>query len=343
MVPGVHVIEYQYGNWGKLVAQGNVCPFFPVSGDMVSVILTTYNRAQLVIESIHSVLNQTYTDLELIIADDGSEDDTEAQIQAISDPRIRYYKMPHTGRTAILKNLAISRSKGAFIAFIDSDDTWTENKLEKQIQLLSQQPGIGFSITDAISYKAGVVLSTRTYKDQQGIECVNIFNRLKENRFVVYNPTLVLRRSCFEKTGWFNEDMRFCSDYHFNMRLAFHYDAGIIYESLLWRRMHDTNRSTRIPVENYEGFVQTFEYLYRNNMVSKKYLHKAKSHAYLHIGHIHKQQQNLPAARHHYWQSLKYNLLQPLCYWQLLKTYRNQKPTERFHSAKYPPTGNVYK
>jgi glycosyltransferase involved in cell wall biosynthesis len=291
---------------------------------MVSVILTTYNRAHLVQESIYSVLNQTYADLELIIADDGSEDNTEEIIQAIPDPRIRYYKMPHTGRTAILKNMAIRRSKGAFIAFIDSDDCWTENKLAKQVQLLSQQPGIGFSITDAISYKAGIVLSSRTYKDQQGVECTNIFNRLKENRFVVYNPTLVLRRSCFEKTGWFNEDMRFCSDYHFNMRLAWHYDAGIIYESLIWRRLHDTNRSTQIPVENYEGFVQTFEYLYHHNMVSKKYLHKAKSHAYLNIGHVLKQQQNWPAARHHYLQSLKYNLLQPTCYWQLLKTYRDQ-------------------
>jgi glycosyltransferase involved in cell wall biosynthesis len=286
---------------------------------MVSVILTTYNRAHLVMESIYSVLNQTYADLELIIADDGSTDITEELINALPDPRIRYYKMPHTGRTAILKNAAIRRSKGELIAFIDSDDTWTENKLEKQVQLLNQQPNIGFSITDAITFKAGMVLSPRTY-NRQGVEFANIFNRLKTNRFVVYNPTLVLRRACFEKTGWFNEDMLFCSDYHFNMRLAYHYKSGIIYESLLWRRMHDSNRSTQVSVENYEGFVQTFEYLYQQNMVSKKYLQKAKSHAYLNIGHAFKQQRNLPAARHHYRQSLKYNLMQPFCCWQLLKT-----------------------
>lgn len=300
--------------------KSNVIPRKPVTTIMVSVILTTYNRAHLVMESIYSVLGQTYSNLELIIADDGSTDNTEELVQALPDPRIRYYKMPHTGRTAILKNAAIRHSKGELIAFIDSDDTWTENKLEKQVQLLHKHSHIGFTITDAITYRSGVVLSPRTYTNRQGVELANIFNRLKQNRFVVYNPTLVLRRSCIEKTGWFNEDMLFCSDYHFNMRLAYHFDAGIIYESLLWRRMHDTNRSTLVPVENYEGFVETFEYLYRQNMISKRYLQKAKSHAYLNIGHALKQQRNLPAARHHYRQSLKYNLLQPFCYWQLLKT-----------------------
>ncbi|WP_207513476.1 glycosyltransferase family 2 protein [Longitalea luteola] len=288
---------------------------------MVSVILTTYNRAHLVMESIYSVLHQTYDDLELIIADDGSEDNTEEQVRAIPDPRIRYYKLLHTGRTAILKNFAIRQSKGSLIAFIDSDDCWTENKLEKQVQLLATHPQLGFSITDAITYKAGEVISPRTYINRQGIECANIFNRLKENRFVVYNPTLVLHRYCFEQTGWFDEKMPFGSDYHFNMRLAWHYDVGIIYESLLWRRLHETNESSQIPVENYKGYVDTFEYLYRHKMVSRKYLHKAKSIAYLHIGHVFKQQHNLPAARHHYRQSLKYNLLQPSCYWTLLKTY----------------------
>jgi glycosyltransferase involved in cell wall biosynthesis len=289
---------------------------------MVSVILTTYNRAHLVMESIYSVLNQTYAELELIIADDGSTDGTEELVHALPDPRIRYYKMPHTGRTAILKNAAIRRSTGNLIAFIDSDDTWMENKLEKQVQLLNQHPETGFSITDAITYRPGEIIAPRSYHNRQGVEYANLFNRLKENRFVVYNPTLVMRRSCFEKTGWFNEDMLYCSDYHFNMRLAWHFDAGIIYESLLWRRIHDSNRSANISVENFEGFVQTFEYLYQQNMVSKKYLQKAKSHAYLHIGHVFKQQRNLPAARHHYRQSLKYNLLQPFCYWQLLKTLR---------------------
>lgn len=289
---------------------------------MVSIILVTYNRAHLIIESIYSMLNQTWNDLELIIVDDGSADDTEELVRAIPDPRIRYFKFPHTGRLAALKNFAVRQSKGTLIAFNDSDDCWTETKLEKQVKLLTQYPQLGFSITNVVTYKAGAVISPRAYTSPKAMECTNIFNRMKENRFIMYNQTLVLHRSCFEKTGWFNEDMLFASDYNFNIRLAFYYEAGIIYEPLVWRRMHENNRSTNVPIQNYEGFVQTFEYLYDHNMISKKYLHKAKSHAYLHIGHHFKQQRNLPAARFHYRESLKYNLLQPTCYWQLLKTFR---------------------
>jgi len=230
---------------------------------MVSVIIPTYNRAHLIEESIYSVLNQTYKDLELIIVDDGSTDNTEEIVRAIPDPRIRYYKLPHSGRNAISKNFAISQSKGILIAFNDSDDTWDNTKLEKQVKLLSQHPNIGFSITDAVNYKEGQIISPRTYPVHQGIECANIFNRMKENRFVVYNPTILMRRSCFDKTGLFDETMPFGSEFHFNILLAFYFDAGIIYEPLLWRFLHGSNDSIQVPVENLEGFMYTFEYLYR--------------------------------------------------------------------------------
>lgn len=285
---------------------------------MVSVILTTYNRAHLVAESIYSVLHQTYSDLELLIVDDGSTDETQQLVEEIYDARIRYFKMPHTGRTAILKNYALQQAKGQYLAFIDSDDWWHERKLEKQLQLLIQQPGIGFSITDAITIKDGAVLSPRTYPRNQGVEYASIFDRLKENRFVVYNPTLLMRRHCIDKTGGFDETMPFGSDYHFNMRLAWHYQAGILYESLLWRRLHEGNESSQLPVENYEGFVQTFEYLYQQRMVSKKYLHRAKGHAFYSIGNIYRQRQDLPKARKHYRQSLVYNPIQLRSYWKLL-------------------------
>ncbi|MBO9202771.1 MULTISPECIES: glycosyltransferase family 2 protein [Niastella] len=306
----------------RLFVGGNLITISSVIINMVSVIIPTYNREHLIQESIYSVLNQTYKDLELIIVDDGSTDNTEDIVRAIPDPRIQYYKLPHSGRNAISKNFAIRRSTGTLIAFNDSDDTWVNTKLEKQVELLAQHPNIGFSITDATNYRTGQIISTRTYAVQQGIEYANIFNRMKENRFVVYNPTILMRRSCLDITGLFDETMPYGAEFHFNILLAFYFDAGIIYEPLLWRLIHGSNDSIQTPVENLEGFMNTFEYLYNNNMVSKKYLNKAKSHAYRQIGHLFKQAGNGNAAHHNYRQSLKYNLLQPICYWLLLKTYR---------------------
>src|SRR6478752_2200090 len=125
---------------------------------MVSIILPTYNREQLVAESIHSVLQQTYGDFELLIIDDGSEDNTYEIVAAIKDERICYFKKPHTGHTSILKNFALSIAKGDLIAFNDSDDLWKKEKLAMQVELLNENKAAGFSISDVTTFKDKTIL-----------------------------------------------------------------------------------------------------------------------------------------------------------------------------------------
>ena len=105
--------------------------------DLVSVIIPTYNRAHLIKRSAESVLNQTYTNLELIIVDDGSTDDTEEVVKTLNDNRVTYIKQPNQGACAA-RNNGIDHAKGEFIAFQDSDDVWHEDKLEKQIKCLKE-------------------------------------------------------------------------------------------------------------------------------------------------------------------------------------------------------------
>lgn len=102
---------------------------------MVSVIIPTYNRAELLKRSIQSVLEQTYSDLELIIVDDGSTDDTEKVVSALNDSRIRYIKQKNQG-ACVARNLGIDNARGEYIAFQDSDDVWHRNKLEVQLEAL---------------------------------------------------------------------------------------------------------------------------------------------------------------------------------------------------------------
>lgn len=103
--------------------------------DLVSVIIPTYNRAHLIKRSVMSVLNQTYSNLELIIVDDGSIDNTEEVVKSINDDRAIYIKQPNQGACAA-RNNGINHAKGEFIAFHDSDDVWHQDKLEKQLETL---------------------------------------------------------------------------------------------------------------------------------------------------------------------------------------------------------------
>lgn len=104
---------------------------------MVSVIIPTYNRAHTLQKSIESVLSQTYSDLELIVVDDGSTDNTEETVKAISDRRLRYFYQDHQGACSA-RNAGILLARGEYIAFQDSDDTWLPCKLEVQLQELQK-------------------------------------------------------------------------------------------------------------------------------------------------------------------------------------------------------------
>lgn len=269
---------------------------------MVSVILPTYNRATFITESVQSVLQQTYTDLELIIVDDGSEDATESIIKSIQDERIRYYKLPHTGHIGKVKNFALQQAKREYIAYMDSDDMWTNDKLEKQMALFTENPSIGYSITDMTIFRGKDILKPFCYSHQNIIQYKNVFDLIKKNAFVIFTPTIVAKRKCLDQIGPFDEQMP-TGVYHYSVRLAYYFDAGIIYEPLLLRRLHDTNTNEQMQ---YDEYIKTFEYLYHHKMVEKKYLNKTKALSYYKVGDIYRKRGNIKQARKNYLKSLLY-------------------------------------
>ena len=117
-------------------------------GDLVSIIMPSYNTADYIAESIESVLAQTYTNWELIIVDDCSTDNTDSVVaDFLSDDRIRYLKNDKNSGAAISRNRALREAKGRWIAFLDSDDLWSESKLEKQISFMEKN-NYSFTYTD---------------------------------------------------------------------------------------------------------------------------------------------------------------------------------------------------
>lgn len=114
---------------------------------LVSIIMPSYNTAAYIKESIQSVLNQTYTNWELIIVDDCSTDSTDEVLETIKDSRIRYFKNDKNSGAAVSRNKALREAKGQWIAFLDSDDLWMPEKLEKQIYFMESN-GYAFSYTN---------------------------------------------------------------------------------------------------------------------------------------------------------------------------------------------------
>lgn len=115
--------------------------------ELVSIIMPSYNTGANIGKSIESILNQSYENWELIIVDDCSTDETDSVVRAFQDSRIRYYKNEKNSGAAVSRNRALREAKGKWIAFLDSDDLWEPEKLEKQLRFMKEH-GYHFTYTD---------------------------------------------------------------------------------------------------------------------------------------------------------------------------------------------------
>ncbi|MEJ6951731.1 glycosyltransferase family 2 protein [Natronospora cellulosivora (SeqCode)] len=113
---------------------------------LVSIITPVYNSEKYIRDTINSVLSQTYTNWEMLIADDCSKDNTANVVKEFDDSRIKYFKLENNSGAAIARNKALEQARGKYIAFLDSDDMWKPNKLERQLKFMVQR-NIGFSFT----------------------------------------------------------------------------------------------------------------------------------------------------------------------------------------------------
>src|SRR5580698_5420059 len=115
---------------------------------VVSIILPTFERLQYLRATVASVYRQTVQDWELIVADDGSETETRAYLRTLeADSRVKLLWLEHTGIPAIVRNAALHAARGEYVAFLDSDDLWTPEKLSQQLALLRSRPGCGWCYT----------------------------------------------------------------------------------------------------------------------------------------------------------------------------------------------------
>jgi len=207
---------------------------------LVSVIMPTYNRESFLRLAIDSVLNQTYPFLELHIIDDGSKDGTRSLVGSYRDERIKYLYQENRGQSAA-RNNGIKNARGAFICFLDSDNLWKNDKLEKQTSLMTLHPecNILYGENEIIDESGRVVGSGNPvprYSD-------DVMLQLLQNNFITFN-TAMIRRCCFQEMGGFNENTRAGEDYELFLKFSTRYRFLYIPDILASYRIMDNRISS---------------------------------------------------------------------------------------------------
>jgi glycosyltransferase involved in cell wall biosynthesis len=180
----------------------------------VSVIIPTYNRLSFLQKAVDSVLAQTYSNFELIIVDDGSEDNT-PDLFADYDPAIVYLRQENKGPAAA-RNAGVKAAQYDLIAFLDSDDRFTEKKLAIQIKAMNENPTYLISHTQEIWYRNGRFLNQKKrHQKSHG----DIF-RQSLKLCAVGMSTVLMNREIFERYGLFDEEYPCCEDYEFWLRIG---------------------------------------------------------------------------------------------------------------------------
>jgi glycosyltransferase involved in cell wall biosynthesis len=181
---------------------------------LISVIIPTYNRAKRLKKAIDSVLAQSWQNFELIVVDDGSDDNTAELIEKYNTD-IVYIRQENSGPAAA-RNRGIEKARHNLLAFLDSDDWFAENKMETQIEAMDQNPSYLISHTDEIWYRNGQILNQKLrHKRNSG----DIFEQSLE-LCAVGMSTVMIRMEIFERYGLFDEEYPCCEDYEFWLRVS---------------------------------------------------------------------------------------------------------------------------
>jgi len=183
------------------------------------VVIAAFNSERIIQETIGSVLNQTFSDFELIVIDDGSTDSTLEVLLRIEDPRLKIFSYPNAG-VAVSRNRGIAQATGEYVAFLDHDDLWTPDKLEAQLEALLESPqaGVAYSLVHRID-EAGRLLHPCSRITASG----DVYARLLATDFLdtVSNP--LIRKEALDQVGGFDESFAGADDWDLFLRLAASY------------------------------------------------------------------------------------------------------------------------
>ena len=266
---------------------------------LVSVIIPTYKREHFLRETINSVLNQTYPNIEIIIVDDDPES-TIYRKNFLKNDKIRYFRNNKNRGASFCRNFGLKQARGDYIAFLDDDDLWLPSKIEKQINKFK-------SLDDEFSivYTGySILINGKIINRQNSYEAYGNFTKIVLHHCPFGSPTPLIKKRCFELIKGFDNLLPSCQDWDLWIRLSFECKCDFVPESLALYRLHGRQISTDV-LRKIRG----------REIILNKYFQelikypKILSWHYRRLGSLYALTNNISKSRQYFFKSLKYNKL----------------------------------
>lgn len=213
---------------------------------LISCIVPVFNGERYLGEALESILKQTYQSLEIIVVDDGSTDGTAAVIDRYAE-QVRFLRQPNAG-TAAARNLGLNAANGEFIAFLDADDLWHPEKLERQTARFQTRPELDYCVAHVQNFWVPELIEEeRRFRDHRISKALPGYS----------TGTLLVRRALFDTVGQFNPAIKHADDTEWFLRASEHGAAmELLPDVLLYRRLHQTNLSRLRASNSRDQYLQ---------------------------------------------------------------------------------------
>jgi len=225
---------------------------------VVSAVMSTYNKGPWLQQAIDSVLQQTFTDWELIIVDDGSTDDSATVLAACTDPRITIYSLSNNVGRAKARNVALERARGRYIAICDSDDVSAATRFERHVSFLDSHPEVG-----VVSGYIRQLSDRHAARIAFPLDHESIARRFARGKMGAAHGAAMIRSVCFEQLGLYLDDLRSAEDFELFRRFCQRFEFRTLPEELLLYR----SRLGTVPLREWAELSRAHRYaLYRSNL-----------------------------------------------------------------------------
>ena len=266
---------------------------------------------------------------EIIVIDDASQDHTREVISSFGDKRIRYIRHETNKRVAAARNTGVVNSKGAYIAFLDDDDEWFPEKLQKQFDLLEACPpiiGVVYAGAFIIGESSKKILA-KISPQKRG----DVFDTILTQNRIAATSTIFLRSQCFEKVGLFDESLVFADDYDMWLRISKEFQFEYINEPLINYLLHDDQPSLS---RNYEAVIRDTEILLKKHAPLLASNNKGHSGRYRELGEIYCCTGDIRKGREAFIKAIKLYPLDIKYYYSLFLSLLGAKNFKKFKECK---------